>query len=181
MELNEAIRTTRAMRRLDPARAVSDEDLWSILEAATKAPSGGNRQVARWLVVRDSIRQAYVDAQGDDGPSPILVSADHLAAHMGEAPAIVIPCSRTEDPASIYPACQNLCLAARERGLGTALTTVHRLKEDEVKVVLDIPEDVHTWAMIPVGYPLGRWGEAKRRPVEETTYWDSYGERRSRS
>jgi nitroreductase len=197
MELTEAIRTTRAMRRLDPDRAVSDEDLWSILEAATKAPSGGNRQVARWLVVRDadrrarigrlygeswnSIRQAYVDAQGDDGPSPILVSADHLAAHMGEAPVIVIPCSRTEDPASIYPACQNLCLAARERGLGTALTTVHRLKENEVKVVLDIPEDVHTWAMIPVGYPLGRWGEAKRRPVEETTYWDSYGERRSRS
>jgi nitroreductase len=196
MELSEAIRTTRAMRRLDPDRPVSDEDLWSILEAATRAPSGGNQQVARWLVVRDpdrrarigrlygeawnSVRQGYVDAQGDGPPSAILVSADHLAAHMGEAPVIVIPCSRTRDPASIYPACQNLFLAARELGLGTALTTVHRLKEVEVKEVLDIPEDVHTWAMIPVGYPLGRWAEAKRRPVEETTYWDRYGERRTR-
>ncbi len=196
MELSEAIRTTRAMRRLDPDRPVSDEDLWSILEAASRAPSGGNRQVARWLVVRDperrakigrlygeawgSVRQVYAD-QGDGAPSPILASADHLAAHMGEAPAILIPCSRGGDPASIYPGCQNAFLKARELGLGTALTTVHRLKEAEVKAVLDIPEDVQTWAMIPVGYPLGRWGEAMRRPVEETTYWDAYGERRSRS
>ncbi len=118
--------------------------------------------------------------QGDSPPSAILLSADHLAAHMGEAPAIVMPCSRTADPASIYPGCQNLFLAARELGLGTALTTVHRLKEAEVKAVLGIPEEVHTWAMIPVGYPLGRWGEAKRHPVEETTYWDGYGERRER-
>ena len=196
MELFEAISTTRAMRRLDPDRPVSEADLWTILEAATKAPSGGNRQVARWLVVTDpdrrarigalygeswnSVRQGYVDAQGEGAPSSILRSADYLAAHMGEAPAIIIPCSRAGDPASVYPACQNLFLAARALGLGTALTTVHRMKEKEVKAVLDIPDDVHTWAMIPVGYPLGRWGEAVRRPVEETTYWDRYGERRER-
>jgi nitroreductase len=196
MELFEAIRTTRAMRRLDPDRPDSDDDLWTLVEAATKAPSGGNRQVARWLVVTDperrakigalygegwrSVRGAYVEAQGDGAPSAILASADHLSDHMGEAPAIIIPCSRGADPASIYPGCQNLFLAARALGLGTALTTVHRLKEPEVRAVLDIPDDVHTWAMIPVGYPLGRWGEAKRRPVEETTYWDRYGERRER-
>ena len=196
MELFEAIRTTRAMRRLDPDRPVSNEDLWTIIEAATKAPSGGNRQVARWLVVTDpdarakigelygqgwnAVRAGYVAAQSDDAPSAILNSADHLAAHMGEAPAIIIPCSRAADPASIYPACQNLFLAARSLGLGTALTTVHRLKEPEVRAVLEIPDDVNTWAMIPVGYPLGRWGTAKRRPVEETTYWDRYGERRPR-
>ena len=196
MELFEGIRTTRAMRRLDPDRPVPEEDLWTIIEAATKAPSGGNRQVARWLVVTDrerrakigelyrqawnSVRGGYVEAQGDGAPSAILTSADHLAAHMGEAPAIVIPCSRAADPASIYPGCQNLFLAARSLGLGTALTTVHRLKEGEVKAVLEIPDDVHTWAMVPVGYPLGRWGEAKRRPIEETTYWDRYGDRRER-
>jgi nitroreductase len=196
MELFEAIRTTRAMRRLDPDRPVSEADLWAILEAATKAPSGGNRQVARWLVVTDpvrkeaigqlygdawrSVRPFYVEAQGDGPPSAILTSADHLADHMGQAPVIVIPCSRSDDAASIYPACQNLFLAARALGLGTALTTVHRMKEAEVKAVLDIPEDVHTWAMIPVGYPLGRWGEAERRPVEEITYWDRYSERRDR-
>jgi nitroreductase len=197
MELFEAIRTTRAMRRLDPNRPVSDDDLWTLVEAATKAPSGGNRQVARWLIVTDperrakigalygqawqSVRGAYVEAQGDGAPTAILVSADHLADHMGEAPAIIVPCSRAGDPASIYPGCQNLFLAARSLGLGTALTTVHRLKEAEVKAVLEIPDEVSTWAMIPVGYPLGRWGEAKRRPVEETTYWDRYGESRERS
>jgi nitroreductase len=196
MELFEAIRTTRAMRRLDTDRPVSDEDLWTIIEAAGKAPSGGNRQVARWLVVRDperragigelygqawqSIRPAYVAAQGDGPPSAVLKSADHLADHMGEAPAIVIPCSRAQDPASIYPGCQNLFLAARALGLGTALTTVHRVREAEVKAVLEIPEEISTWAMIPVGYPLGRWGEATRRPTEETTYWDRYGDRRER-
>src|ERR1039458_1847231 len=105
MELFEAIRTTRAMRRLDPDRPVSNEDLWTIIEAATKAPSGGNRQVARWLVVTDpdarakigelygqgwnAVRAGYVGAQGDGAPSAILNSADHLAAHMGEAPAII--------------------------------------------------------------------------------------------
>ena len=197
MELFEAMRTTRAMRRLAPDRPVSDQDIWTIIEAATKAPSGGNRQVARWLVVTDTDRRAkigeiygrswkavrggYVAALGDDAPMAILSSADYLSAHMGEAPVIVIPCSRTEDPASIYPGCQHLFLAARSLGLGTALTTVHRLNEAEVKTVLDIPDDVHTWAMIPVGYPLGRWGEAKRRPIEETTYWDTYGEKRDRS
>jgi nitroreductase len=193
MELFEAIRTTRAMRRLDPDRPVATEDLWTILEAAAKAPSGGNRQVARWLVVTDAGKRAeigrlYGEAwgsvrhvyDGDSPPSPLLRSADHLGAHMGEAPVILIPCSRGGDPASIYPGCQNLFLAARALGLGTALTTVHRLKEQEVKAVLDIPEDVSTWAMIPLGYPLGRWGEAPRRPVEETTYWDHYGERRAR-
>ena len=197
MELFEAMRTTRAMRRLDPDRPVSDEDLWTLVEAASKAPSGGNRQVARWLIVTDperrakigelygqawkSVRSGYVDTQGDGARSAILTSADHLADHMGKAPAIIVPCSRAADPASIYPGCQNLFLAARALGLGTALTTVHRLKEAEVKAVLEIPDDVRTWAMIPVGYPLGRWGEARRRPVEETTYWDRYGDRRERS
>src|ERR1700728_795586 len=149
MELFEAIRTTRAMRRLDPDRPVRDEDLWTILEAATKAPSGSNRQTARWLVVTDrdrrakigeiygqawsSVRSMYVEGQGDGPPSAILASADHLAAHMGEAPAIVVPCSRAADPASVYPGCQNLFLAARSLGLGTTLTTVHRLKEAEVR------------------------------------------------
>jgi nitroreductase len=69
---------------------------------------------------------------------------------------------------------QNLFLAGRALGLGTTLTTVHRLKEDEVRAILDIPADVNTWAMIPVGHPLGRWGEPKRRPVEEVTYYDTW-------
>jgi nitroreductase len=193
MELFEAIRTTRAMRRLDSARPVSEADIWTILEAASKAPTGGNSQPVRWIVVTDPekkrrlgaiygeawkpVREIYAQ-RADDAIAPILRSADYLGDHMGEAPVLLIPTSRSDDPASVYPACQNLFLAARSLGLGTALTTVHRLREGEVKEVLGIPDDVHTWAMIPVGYPLGKWGEAQRRPVAETTYWDSYGDKR---
>jgi len=196
MELFEAIRTTRAMRRLDPARPVSEADIWTILEAASKAPSGGNRQPVRWVVVTDAekrrrlgeiygeawrpVSELYSQAAASE-ITPVLRSADYLGHHMGDAPVLIIPCSRGDDPASVYPACQNLFLAARALGLGTALTTVHRRREAEVREVLGIPEDVHTWAMIPVGYPLGKWGEAQRRPVAETTYWNAFGDKRQQS
>ena len=107
----------------------------------------------------------------------MLNSADHLGEHMGEAPVIILPCSKGEPgqaESSVFPGVQNLFLAARALGLGTTLTTVHRFREDDVRAVLDIPDDVNTWAMIPMGYPTGRWGEAARRPVREVTYWDSW-------
>ena len=107
----------------------------------------------------------------------MLRSADYLGDHMGDASAILLPCSRGapgQAESSVFGAVQNLCLAARALGLGTTLTTVHRTREAEVRALLGIPQDVTTWAMIPVGYPLGRWGEAKRRPVREVTYWDGW-------
>jgi nitroreductase len=97
---------------------------------------------------------------------------------MGETPVLVIPCARGERgrvESSVFPGVQNLMLAARGLGLGTTLTTIHRLHEDEVKELLGIPADVHTFAIIPVGYPLGRWGEAPRRPVDQVTYRDRWG------
>lgn len=200
MELHEAIRTTRAMRRLDHARPVPEADIWAILDAASKGATGGNAQPVRWLVVTDAAKRArlgdiyracwqpvselYAARFGEPGADPsqqkVLRSADHLGEHMGDAPVIIIPASKGGDPASVFPGVQNLFLAARELGLGTTLTTVHRLKEDEVRAVLDIPEDVTTWAMIPVGYPTGRWGEGPRRPVEEITYWDTWRQARAR-
>jgi nitroreductase len=194
MDVFEAIATTRAMRRLDASKPVTDADVLTIVEAATKAATGGNRQPVRWMVVRDtdkrrrlgeiyqacweSVRQVYA-ARADDSPDTarVLRSADHLGYHMGEAPVIILPCSRGEPgqaEASVFPGVQNLFLAARALGLGTTLTTVHRLREPEVRAVLDIPEDVNTWAMIPVGYPTGRWGEAVRRPVNQVAYWDTW-------
>ena len=190
MELFEAIRTTRAMRRLDHDRPVPEADLWTILEAASKAATGGNAQPVRWIVVTDPdkrarlgaiyrecwqpVRELYASRQSDETTTRVLRSADHLGEHMGDAPVIIVPASKGGDPASVFPGVQNLFLAARALGLGTTLTTVHRMKEDEVRAVLDIPEDVSTWAMIPVGYPTGTWGEAARRPIEEITYWDSW-------
>jgi nitroreductase len=189
MDVFEAIATTRAMRRLDPHRDVSDADILTIVEAATKAPTGGNMQPVRWLVVRDAdkrrqlgdiYRQCWGAARQlyDTGkPSRMLSSADHLGEHLGEAPVLILPCAKGapgQADSSVFPGVQNLFLAARALGLGTTLTTVHRMREDEVRAVLDIPEDVTTFALIPVGYPTGRWGEGKRRPVREVTYWDGW-------
>jgi nitroreductase len=198
VDLFDAMRTTRAMRRLDPERPVSRQDIWTIVEMATKAATGGNSQPVRWIVVEDAEKRRQLGeiyrrcwdqvgamyrqrtAAEDALTNRMLTSADHLGAHMGEAPVIIIPASKGGDPASVFPGVQNLFLAARALGLGTTLTTVHQLEEDAVRAVLDIPEDVKTWAMIPVGYPTGRWGEGTRRPVEETTYWDGWRETRTR-
>jgi nitroreductase len=197
MELFEAIRTTRAMRRLDHDRPVPEADIWTIVEAASKAATGGNAQPVRWLVVTDAdkrarlgdiyrecwrpVRELYASRESDETTARVLRSADHLGEHMGDAPVLIIPASKGGDPASVFPGVQNLFLAARALGLGTTLTTVHRSREDDVRAVLDIPADVNTWAMIPVGYPTGVWGEAARRPVEEITYWDGWRAVRPRS
>jgi len=193
MDVFEAMATTRAMRRLDPGRAVSDEDVLTVVEAATKAATGGNAQPVRWMVVRDAdkrrrlgeiyrecwlpVREMYGAVEQGPDTMRVLNSADHLGDHMGEAPVIILPCSKGAPglaESSVFPGVQNLFLAARALGLGTTLTTVHRIQEDDVRAVLDIPSDVNTWAMIPMGYPTGTWGEAKRRPVREITYWDTW-------
>jgi nitroreductase len=192
VDVFEAMRTTRAMRRLDEEQPVRREDIWTIVEMATKAATGGNSQPVRWIVVEDAEKRrllgdiyrrcwAQVGAlyrqrvpADDTQTNRVLNSADHLGEHMGDAPVIIIPASKGGDPASVYPGVQNLFLAARALGLGTTLTTVHRLEEDAVRAVLDIPDDVQTWAMIPVGHPTGRWAEPARRPVEEITYWDGW-------
>ena len=193
MDVFEAMATTRAMRRLDPGRAVSDEDVLTVVEAATKAATGGNAQPVRWMVVRDAdkrrrlgeiyrecwlpVREMYGAVEQGPDTMRVLNSADHLGDHMGEAPVIILPCSKGAPglaESSVFPGVQNLFLAARALGLGTTLTTVHRIQEDDVRAVLDIPSDVNTWAMIPMGYPTGRWGEAARRPVREVTYWDTW-------
>lgn len=188
MDVFEAIRTTRAMRRLDPARPVAEGDLKSVLEAATRGPSGGNLQPVRWLVVRHPElkrrvgevyrEQAHQFLQRFSERTPDVRSYYHLADHLGEAPVLVIPCAAGDParlPASVYPAVQNLLLAARALGLGSTLTTIHRGNETAVKEILGIPEEVHTFAIIPLGHPLGRWREAPRRPLRELAYEDRWG------
>lgn len=195
MDVFEAIRTTRAMRRLDPERPVSEADLRTLVEGAVKAASGGNSQRARWLVVTDpelkrrvgevyrrcagDVLRGYEERGGDDPQMRrMLRSSWHLADHMGEAPALIVACCR--GPAgrfgsSVFPGVQNLMLAARALGLGTTLTTIHLCDEPAVKEILGIPDDVATYCIVPVGHPLGRWGDAPRRPVEEQAFRDRWG------
>lgn len=192
MDVFEAMWTTRAMRRLDTSQEVSDHDVHRMIEAAMKGPSGGNKQPMRFVVVRDAdlrnrigdlYRVCWEETRGIYGDDPakvlgekILSSADHLAQHLGEAPVLIIACAATQRqvPMSVYPSVQNLMLAARALGLGTTLTTVHLQREAELKSMLGMPEDSSTYAIIPVGVPLGRWGEAKRQPVEEVTFLDGW-------
>jgi nitroreductase len=118
----------------------------------------------------------------------------HLADHLGEAPALVLflmpSISMTlQDEqgdldvgtpyASVYPAVQNFMLAARAQGIGTCLTTVYRVYQDEVRDLLGIPERYEVVALVPMGRPSGRFGVARRRPVASVTHWDRFGSKRS--
>lgn len=119
----------------------------------------------------------------------LLDAATHLAEHMAEAPVLIFACLK-ERPlppqlaarlgrltgSSIYPAVQNILLTCRALGLGATLTTVASLHEDALKQVLGLPADVNTYALIPIGYPLGKFGLVKRLPVEEVTCLDKWGQ-----
>jgi len=204
MDFFEVARTQRAMRRLKPD-AVPEAELWTMLETAIMAPSGGNRQPWNFIVVRDPEKKRQIGAwyleaweraygparpamSADPAQQRTFNSADHLARHMAEVPVLVIATVRKDQyavgptlGASIYPAVQNLMLAARALGLGTTLTTLHKFHEEDVKKLLGIPENVETMALIPVGVPKGKFGAPSRMPVEKVTYWDGWGATRSRS
>ena len=114
-------------------------------------------------------------------------SAEHLAHHLADVPVFIIATVNnagvapvSPPGASIYPAVQNLMLAARALGLGTALTTLHRAHEAEVKQLLGIPDGIETMALIPLGWPRGKFGSGDRLPVQKVTYWDKWGQARER-
>ena len=194
MELFEAINTTRAMRRLDPDREVDVAAIETMIDAASRAPSGGDRQPLQWIVVRDPVvrlkmGEIYrrVSFAIDGLPSVPAArsrldrSIAHLTQHMGDAPVLLVAIAEGEPDlrlaASVYPAVQNLMLAARSLGLGTTLTMRHRMAEAEVRSLLEIPRMVNVFAVIPVGYPLGRWAERRVRaaPVVHLDRFGRYG------
>lgn len=203
--LFEAIYTQKAMRRLRPG-PVPDELVRKTIDAAIRAPSGGNRQPWNFVVIRDPETKSAIadyykrswDASYGAMPPDALErmdeqarrnyrSARYLAEHLAEVPVLILVCLRNAPPpgtpdvvrashyGSIFPAVQNLMLAARGLGLGTALTTLHRAYEREIKELLGIPENVETVALIPMGWPRGRFGPAARLPVEKVTYYERWG------
>ena len=130
----------------------------------------------------EALKAYEAEAKTNAAAARNLRSYWHLADHMGDSPVILLACAagqRGRVEASVFPAVQNLMLAARALGLGTTLTTIHRCNEEKVKLLLGIPEEVHTFCMIPVGYPLGRWREPPRRPAREVAFWDAWGASRS--
>jgi nitroreductase len=198
IDLWEALYTTRSMRRLrsDP---VPVETLARIVEAATMAPSGVDGQHWRFVVVTDRAlvrRIAGLWATLYDTARPqaeamlppaMFRSIDHLAQNMAEVPAVIVV-GGTGAPApsapriavatwygSLFPAVQNLLLAARSHGLGATLTTFLLPLEAQLRELLLIPEDVSLVACIPMGYPAGRFGRPARQPVEEVAHLNQFG------
>src|SRR5262249_43324097 len=189
--------------RPDP---VPDDVLRRVLDATRWAPTGGNRQGVRFVAVRDAskrraLRDLYVPlweqyagraAARPGAPLPkLLANADHMARHLDEVPLLVVVCAQLADllatdrhldrltivgGASVYPSVQNLLLAARAEGLGTALTTLLCAVEPQVKALLGIPDGIATAAMIPPGYPAKPFPKKlARKPLGESAFADTWG------
>ncbi len=197
----EIIQTTRSMRRLktDP---VTDELIARILEAGLSAANGGNVQSWRFMVVKDpQIKQAiqtYYKKAFDEtvgpryrGQPPAGVTRErylrqgsavqYLTDHFAEAPVWIVACLEEASPtrasgASIYPAVQNMLLAIRALGLGSTLTTRHLAYEAETERILGLPPNVHSYAILPIGYPMGNFGPVSRRSMTDVVFGDRYGE-----
>ena len=190
MSLGEAMFTQRAIRRLKPD-PVSDEDLKTLMDAASKAPSSRNSQSARFLVVRDRDRirrfgELYREAWWAKRPvgwtpegvpeGDLHLSAMRLADAMKDAPLVVLAVSTSPGQAnSVLPAVQNLMLAARALGIGSVLTTLHAQVADRIHELFKIPPEAEVHCCIPLGYPEGRFGTTTRRPTSETTYYEEWG------
>ena len=208
MTPEELLTTTRSVRlRLDFDRPVPRDLLLDCLRVAVQAPTGGNRQGWQWMLVADAekkrrIGELYRDAwyeytkarpdypEGDlrrEQLPRLKRSAEYLADHYGEVPAMVIPCieGRVDGKgnlaiASIYgsivPAAWSFMLAARLHGLGCAYTTLHLKYEREVADLLHIDYDRYTQvALLTVGYFKGEsFKPAERIPLESLVHWDSW-------
>jgi nitroreductase len=205
MDIYEALYTTRMMRRMrkDP---IPIEAQGRILDAAIRAPNGGNAQRWHFLAVDDGATKAelaqlyrqcrqreYADiavgALGKTLHDPaehaatmrrIKASGDYFAEHFTEIPLLLFVFAIDDHGgANIYPAIWSALLAARAEGVGGVITTVLRYEADKVMTLLGVPaEDGWTMtAMLALGYPLGRWGvAANRRPVHEVSSRNRWGE-----
>jgi nitroreductase len=199
---DELLTTTRAVRRrLDLERPVPRDVLEECVELAVQAPSGSNRQTWHWIFVTDEAKRkklaelynrvfvkAYTPeaaAAMDDAGRRVWSSAQYLAEHLHEVPVHLVPCQWTR-PAegrnqsaywgSILPAVWSFMLAARSRGLGTSLTTMHLQYEEEAAELLGIPyERCAQAALIPVAYTKGTdFKPGGRKPLDTIVHWDQW-------
>jgi nitroreductase len=195
--------STRSMRRLRPD-PVPDEMVNKILTAGMAAANGGNAQRWRFMVVKDpAIKQAvqvwykrafdevvgprYAKSAPPPGMDKERFQRQHqavayLTEHFHEAPVWIVACIEDSAPAnrwsgaSIYPAVQNMLLAARALGLGSTLTTRHLLYEKEAEAALGLPPGVHSYAILPIGYPMGKFGPTRRGALSDFVYQDRWGQ-----
>ncbi len=203
-DIFEIMGTMRAMRRLKPD-PVPDALIRKILEAGVAAPNGGNFQTWRFMVLKDQAKKkavqllykrAFDEAVGPRyataAPPPGVskeryarqhAAVEYLTDHFHEAPVWIVAClvdgpspSRTAG-ASIYPAVQNMLLATRALGLGSTLTTRHLLHAKEADAALGLPDGVHSYAILPIGYPMGKFGPVGRTSLADVVFSEDWGKK----
>lgn len=205
MEIFEALYTTRAMRRVT-TQPVSAADQAKILDAAIRAPSGGNQQNWRFLLVDSAevkaelaplyqqamdllwehIYKPQLDAATAAPEAPesiqflkVQASAQWLADHFEDVPLYLFPFAQNDSSGgSIYPAVWSAMLAARALNIGSCLTMVLALHGDKVMEILGVPADEgwHMAGCVSFGHPTGRWGIAQRQSVDEVAFTNRWGE-----
>jgi nitroreductase len=184
MTLFEAIHTLRAIRTFKPD-PVDDALIDQMLEAATRAGSGSNRQPWRFVVVKDQEIRSRLGAL-HDGIGDSAARSGSERTPWAQVPVLIVVCSDrgSGEPAmgplahaaSILPAVQNLMLTARSLGIGTVLTTRWHARMEEIRAVLGLPETAAIHAVIPCGWPLDRFGPTNRRPVQDVAFRDRWGQ-----
>ena len=195
--LFEAMYTQRALRHLKPD-PVPDELIRKVIDAGIHAPNGGNQQRWAFVVIKDpELKRKLAEPYKAEGHPPhgeaetwsqrnAEASADYLANHAAEVPVWILACTEhagtdISHGASIYPAVQNMLLAARALGLGSVMTTrVRRGFEPQMREWVGIPDGFVTAAMIPLGYPQDGYGygPTTRKDAAEVTHWERWGNHR---
>jgi nitroreductase len=196
MPVGEAMFSQRSIRRYRPD-PIPAADLRLIVEAAAKAPNGGNRQPARFVLLTDPdlikqfgalYREAWWAKRRDEKqPWTTLEeipdeqrthrAAARLADEIKDAPAIVLAFSTGKGQASsVIPAVQNLMLAARALGIGSVPTTLHPTVMERVYALLGVPAQNEFHLCVPLGYPRGNFGPTQRQPTAETTFLNGWGQ-----
>jgi nitroreductase len=202
MPLEEAMRTQRALRRLRPD-PVDDALVLRLIELALKAPTGRNAQNWEFVLVKDRTVKARLARMyrmpwslysrlgrrltaSDPKMQRMVTAVQWQVEHFEDVPVLVVACLRGIRPVwppvavtsyygSIYPSVQNLLLAARAAGLGAALITLPLWSTWLVRRALSLPWRVTPCAVVPLGWPMGRYGPTTRRPVGEVVHLDRYG------
>ena len=204
--LFETIFTMRAMRRLkpDPVPEALIEQILRAGQAAPNGSNAQNWGVlvvtdpAVKAKVQVYYQRAYDEVVGkghnqhlaEMAPGPErdkvarrLAATEHLTHHFHEAPVWLVPCLKLGSQsanaisgASIYPAVQNMLLAARALALGSTLTCRHMLFGDEVDAIFGLPDGVKSFAILPIGYPEGQFGPVARAPLETFAHREAWGQ-----
>lgn len=202
MDAREVLYTARAMRRIKPDR-IPDEVIARIIDAGVRAPTGGNRQDWRFVAVTDRAKVSAIgelhrnffadvlaryDGQtlelaASDGFSGMTAGVLHAAKwqadHFDETPLVICAYATPIGAGpSIYPAMWSMCLAARAEGVGSTFTTLLAMVAPaQVDDILGVPADsgYTLQGILPMGYPLGKWGVAPRMAAHEVTFADTWG------